>query len=88
MSHPLQWTAPQPYWRTGQAAIAPHGDGALALRQGVRAKGFTQALGQLIVQGGRHHAADVVGFEDGGCHLHGKTNQKPSGWVDELIPTL
>lgn len=25
MSHPLQWTAPQPYWRTGQAAIARPG---------------------------------------------------------------
>lgn len=25
MSHPLQWTAPQPYWRTGQAAVARPG---------------------------------------------------------------
>ena len=25
MSHPLQWTAPQPYWRTGSAASARPG---------------------------------------------------------------
>lgn len=25
MSHPLQWTAPQPYWRTGEAATARPG---------------------------------------------------------------
>ena len=54
-----------------QAAVAPHRHRALTLGQGMRAKCLAQALGHLLIQGGRHDAADVVGFEDRRGDLHG-----------------
>jgi hypothetical protein len=63
--------APPPA-RAGQAPVAPHGHHALAQRQRLGAEGQAQALGHGLVQGGGRGAADVVGLEDAGCHLHGR----------------
>ena len=40
------------------------------------AKSLAQALGDLFVQGGRHDAADVVGFENRRGDLHGDKEVK------------
>ena len=36
----------------------------------MRAKGSAQGFGHFDIEGGGNDTADVVGFEDGGVHLH------------------
>ena len=53
-----------------ESAVAPHGHEGFALFQRGRAKGLAQRLGHCLVDGGRHHAANVVSLENGCCNLH------------------
>ena len=56
----------------GKPPVAPHGNHALALRDGMRAEGAAQRQRHAFVQGGGRGAAYVVSLEDGGGDLHGR----------------
>ena len=56
--------------RPRQAAIAPHGHGALAFGTRRRTKGAPQRARQCFVHRGGHHAANVIGLENGRMDLH------------------
>src|SRR3989344_388556 len=51
---------------------APPSHGGLPLGAGCRAKGPAQAESNFFVERGRHNAADIVGFENGGCGPHAR----------------
>ena len=53
-----------------QTPIAPDGNRFFAFSQSRAAERFAQSFCHGFVDGGRHDAANVVGFENGGCHLH------------------
>ena len=64
--------------RSRQPTVAPHRDRGLALGTRRRSKGPAQTACQRLVHGGGHDAADVIGLENGGSHLHGRNLHKKS----------
>jgi hypothetical protein len=55
---------------SAQATVAANGDRGFPLGHGDGAKRPAQAARNVFVDGRRHDAADVVGFEDAGGELH------------------
>jgi hypothetical protein len=57
--------------RAGQAPVAADRHGLVTGQQRHRAEGTAQFVSKAVVDGIAHHAADVVGLEDGSGNLHG-----------------
>ena len=56
--------------RATQSTVTTHRHRCFTFKPGDGSKSFPDGLGDLLCHSGRHNSTNIVGLEDGRCHLH------------------